>query len=60
MQFVLRDLNGRSVFTSNVKAVLGENIIDIQVPELSAGMYVALLQSPHGADVQKLVRLGSR
>jgi hypothetical protein len=60
MQFVLRDLNGRHVFTTEVNASTGENAIDLQVPDAAAGMYIAVLQSPNGADVQKLVRLGSR
>ncbi len=59
MQFIIRDLSGNIVFSESISAQSGENRFTLTLPELPSGAYIVLLQSLNGADVQKLIRIGS-
>lgn len=57
LQFILRDIHGREVYAEDLGIQTGDTNIQLSLPSLPGGMYVALLQSATGADVQKLIRL---
>ena len=59
MEFELRDLNGRNVFAAHLNATAGENSAELQISDIPSGIYVGLLHSSEGTDVQKLIRLGA-
>ena len=59
MEFVLQDLQGRVVLTQRLLATSGENAVTYPVNDLPGGMYVAMLRTESGADVQKLVHLST-
>lgn len=59
MEFVLQELNGRIVYKEFLVAHAGENTFHVTLPEIPSGMYTAILNASDGADVQKLVRIGS-
>ncbi len=60
MVFLLQDLNGHVLYTVPITALHGENNIDIILPEIPSGTYVAVLQSVHGTDLKKLIRINGR
>jgi hypothetical protein len=58
MEFTLQNVNGTAVFHHKLSAQAGENAIRISLPELTPGIYVAVLRSSSGGDVQKLIGIG--
>jgi hypothetical protein len=57
MEFILRDILGRTVKHRTIQAHTGKNILQMEIPDIPAGPYVALLKAPDKADVQKLIRV---
>ena len=57
MDFEILDLNGKLWLHKQIAAEPGENAETLNVPESPGGMYVALLRSEEGVDVQTLVRI---
>jgi hypothetical protein len=59
MLLVIRDLLGNAIYRKDIAAQSGINRIDVHLPGLSSGTYIALLHAPGGTDVQKLLHIDS-
>lgn len=57
MQLVIRDLVGNAIYRKDLVAQSGMNRIDVHLPGLSSGTYIALLHGPEGTDIQKLLHI---
>jgi hypothetical protein len=57
MLLSLRDLHGRILHHEALTAVNGENAVQVTLPPMPSGTYVALLSSRDGVDMQKLIRI---
>lgn len=59
VRFALQDMYGRVVYAQMLQCHAGSNAQHISLPAMPAGVYLALLETPDGADVQKLIGTGN-
>jgi hypothetical protein len=60
MQFVLQDLYGHTMYQENISSHCSNNLVELNLPPMPAGAYVALLFSANRTDVQKLIHIGDK
>jgi hypothetical protein len=58
MMFEVRDAHGRLMTSSTLRAERGENVVSFQLPELSAGLFLATIQGQEGVAVLKVIHAG--